>query len=357
MSEARGSGSWLAVAMEERPPAEQEPQPVGPANPVKKEPIPGFYAGTSPGEPPVVWARRKEALVVGAVVAVVAGVALVAAMGQGEGETSAATTKPDAAPVAGTEQGPEAGQGPQASTRGPDGEEAPAGGSAGEGSADEEPTSATTVAEAPSPASDMPASEVVEVVDEGWYVHDGLGTYGFVVENTSNSLLGSFLVRVKAYDRSGHVISGLDSWKHVIGTMQPGQRVAVAEKLNSEVELGGGIGRMELSIADLSEGTSGGSGPTEAVPQGSVQVGEIGRTANSVRTTVSYKVWSSYRIALDANVYVLFRDGSGEIVGGASSFIDLPADGSISGDLDLPAGIVSPQAQSTEVHVVPRLPL
>lgn len=346
MSEARGSGSWLAVAMEERPPAEQEPQPVKPANPVKNEPIPGFYAGTSRGEPPVGRGRRKGALVVGAVVAVAAGVALVASMGKGGGETAAGTTEPDPAPIADTEPEPatETEPGPQAPTGDPADEAEPA---------DEEPTTDTTVDEATSPSSDVRASEVVEVVDEGWYVNDDLGSYGFVVENTSDSLLGSFLVRVKGYDQSGHVISGIDSWKHVIGTMQPGQRVAVAEQMNSEVELGGGIGRLEFTITELSEGTE----ATEEVPQGSVQVGEIDRTANSVRTTVSYKVWSSYRIALDANVYVVFRDGSGEIVGGASSFVDLPADGSNSGDFDLPAGIVSPAVESTEVHVVPRLPL
>ena len=346
MSEARGSASWLAVAMEERPSAEQEPQPVEPADEVKKEPIPGFYAGSSRGEPPVVRGRRKGALVIGAVVAVVLGAVLVLTMGNGEEETAGATTEPEPTPAADTEREPEVEpepeQSPAASTTVPDDEAAGDEEPTGEGSADEGSAGATPADEATPPASDVRASEVVEVIDEGW--------------NEPNRLS---LVRVEAYDQSGHVISGIDSWKHVIGTMQPGQRIAVAEQMNSEVEVGGGLGRLDFTIAELpaSDGPAGGAGPAGEVPQGSVQVGEIDRTANSVRTNVSYKVWSSYEIPLDANVYVIFRDGSGEIVGGASSFIDLPADGSNSGDFDLPAGIVSPAVESTEVHVVPRLPL
>jgi hypothetical protein len=325
MSEARGSGSWLAVAMDERPPAEQEPQPVGP---VKQEPIPGFYAGTSRGEPPSTRGRRQGALLVGAIVTVAAGAALVMALGKGDDEPAAATPEPEPTPVATT------GPTPVAST-----------------------SETSVTAPPPPPASDVPASEVVEIVEEGWYVPDeSIGSYGFVVENTSDRLLGSFVVRVKAYDLSDHVISGLDTWKHVVGTMLPRQRIAIADRLHPEARAAGGIGRLEFSIAELSEDTAEGAGSSE-VPQGSVQVGEIGRTTNTVRTTVSYAVTSSYDIALDANAYVVFRDAAGEIVGGASSFVDLPAGATTIGNFDLPADVVSPAAASMEVHVVPRLPL
>ena len=343
MSDARATGTWL-VADEEEAPA---PQPVEEVK--KKEPIPGFYAGTAKEVlPPPRNRRRPVAFLVVGLVGAAAGGALLVGLGGDDPET-AATAPP--APAASSTPASSAPAGPSGSTPPPEDE--------GEGSG----STATTSPELAPIGSNTQrigavASEVVEVSDPGWYVSGNrFGSYGFVVENTSDEVLGSFIVRVKAYDRSGKVISGLDAWKHVIGTMQPYQKLVVADELHNEAMAANGVSRLEVDVVELSDDpTPDGPSPAE-VPLGTVAVGAIERSESIVRTQVSYRAVSSYDVPLDANAYLVFRDAEGVIVGGASSFVDLPAQGTVAGDFDVRNEVVSPETTSIEVYVVPRLPL
>jgi hypothetical protein len=305
--------------------------------------------------------RKAMVAVAGAAVAfAVLGGAVLALGGDdaGRGEQGAAPTAGDepAGDAAGTDgsAGTGAGDGAVPSDPVPDatGEADPADtGGAPPGEADGE-------GEGSGPAGGSPVrvSEAVQVVDHGWYVGDGVGSYGFTVENTSDQVLGSFAVVAKAYDRDGEEISGIDSWRHLVGTLQPYQRLVVTDRLHSEAQAAAGIGRMEFEVQELTSAEPGVRSPND-VPPGDVAVGDIERTENIARTTVTYRVASTYEVALDANVYLVFRNAAGDIVGGARSFIDLPADGSVAGDFELPTPLVSPDATDVEVHVAPQLPL
>lgn len=373
MTDARATGSWLVADELEGQEAAATPEPSAApaAGSVQREVVPGFYAGTSKGAPPPMRNTRKLMIAVGgaAVAVAVIGAGVSALTGGGDGSSDESST-----PIANEEPADEA-----ADPAGRD-DTAPADGSATEPPADPtgdagagtdpatDPAEDTGTDGATPPAGDtgeatepvnappVRASEVVEVTDQGWYVTAGVGSYGFTVVNTSDQTLGSFVVAVKAYDQSGRVISGLDAWRHVVGTLQPYQEMVVTDLLHSESQAANGIGRMEFEVTELTTSDPGVRSPND-VPPGSVAVGDIERTENIVRTTVSYRVASTYEVPLDANVYLVFRNGAGHIVGGARSFIDLPADGSVGGDFDVPTLLVSPDATKVEVYVAPQLPL
>jgi hypothetical protein len=373
MTDARATGSWLVADELEGREAAATPEPASESGSgsVQREVVPGFYAGTSKGSPPPMRNTRKLMIAVGgaAVAVAVIGGGVAALQGDGGGSSDESTPianeqpaggddaaadpagRDDTAPVDGTDTEPpadpaaDAGTDPATDPAGGDGTDpaTPPDGDAGEAT---EPVNAPPVR----------ASQVVEVTDQGWYVAAGLGSYGFTVVNTSDQTLGSFVVAVKAYDQSGRVISGLDAWRHVVGTLQPYQQMVVTDLLHSESQAANGIGRMEFEVTELTTSDPGVRSPND-VPPGSVAVGDIERTENIVRTTVSYRVASTYELPLDANVYLVFRNGAGHIVGGARSFIDLPAEGSVAGDFEVPTLLVSPDATKVEVYVAPQLPL
>jgi hypothetical protein len=108
-------------------------------------------------------------------------------------------------------------------------------------------------------SGDTGAGKVVKVVDEGWTVNEDerAGSYAFEIENTGDEVLGSFLVRVKAWDRAGELLSGIDDWKVVVGTMQPGQRLGIADDLDMPEMADDGISRLDVTIAELSSDPSG----------------------------------------------------------------------------------------------------
>lgn len=374
MTDARATGSWLVADESEEQEAAAAPEPSSaPASgSVQREVVPGFYAGTSKGAPPPMRNTRKLMIAVGgaAVAVAVLGAGVSALQGDGDGSSDQSSTPianeepaddaaSDAADGDGATPADGAATEPPAD---PDGDAGagtePATDPAGEEGSDGATPPAGDTGEAVEPVNAPPvrASEVVEVTDQGWYVAAGVGSYGFTVVNTSDQTLGSFVVAVKAYDQSGRVISGLDAWRHVVGTLQPYEEMVVTDLLHSESQAANGIGRMEFEVTELTTSDPGVRSPND-VPPGSVAVGDIERTENIVRTTVSYRVASTYEVPLDANVYLVFRNGAGHIVGGARSFIDLPADGSVGGDFDVPTVLVSPDATKVEVYVAPQLPL
>jgi hypothetical protein len=202
-----------------------------------------------------------------------------------------------------------------------------------------------------------PASEVVEVVDKGWTVDDRerAGSYAFEIENTGDEAIGSFLVRVKAWDRSGQLLSGIDDWKVVVGTMQPGERLGIADDLDSPDMADDGISRLEVVVAELASDPLVGIRSPAKLPDGTVHVSHVTSSRQPATTTVSYTVDSTYGSALDADAYVVFRDAGGKIVGGVGSFVDLPAHGSVHADFDVHNNVIPDEVASTAVYVVPQL--
>ena len=365
MTDARATGTWL-VADEEAEGEREEGRPA--PEPVEREVVPGFYAGTSKGAPPPMRRGRKVVVVGGAVVAVAVAIGGgIVVLGGDDGSAdpsgsespiaSSAPVDDDAADADAPPADPEgsvaappaddAATAPADDTSSPGDDQAPDGAGDGAGTGD-----AGTGDTGP-----VLASEVVEVVDQGWYVGDGAGSYAFTIENTSDHVLGSFVVSVQAFDLSDHVISGLQPWTHVIGTLQPYQELVVADQLHAATQVANGIGRLEVVVSELADQQVSGVRSPNDVPRGNVSVGRVEMTENIARTKVTYRAASTYEVPLDAIAYLVFRNDRGQIVGGASSFVDLPADGSVSGDFDLPTLMVSPDASQVEVHVAPQLPL
>ncbi|HMG42832.1 MAG TPA: hypothetical protein VK611_15985 [Acidimicrobiales bacterium] len=351
MSDARATGTWLVADETKEPPTESAVEPKQ-----KKAPIPGFYAGTAKEVIPPPRSRRRPVLLlaIGLVGAAAAGAVGAVVLGGGdEDQTANATTTAPSTTAAGA-----ASESDSESDAASESESAP----------ESTAPAAETAPPAPSTsaaAGGAVATDVVEVGEPGWYVSDDqrFGSYGFAVENTSDRVLGSFVVRVKAYDRSGRVISGSEAWKHVIGTMQPYQEVVVADELHNEAMAADGISRLDVEVAELSEqselsddATFAGR-PNGPVPDGTVAVGDVERSESLVRTRVTYRAASSYDVPLDADAYLVLRDAEGTVIGGASSFVDLPAQGTVAGDFDVRNEIISPDTASIEVHVVPRIPL
>lgn len=359
MTNARATGTWLVA--EEETVEEEEVSPPAPPEPVEREVVPGFYAGSSRGEPPPLRTGRKVAVGAG-VAAVLLAVGGVVVLGGGDdsGDPSGAAPIADRGPAGGEAAGGEAAEGePGTGTgAGTDADEAEGdGATAGEPSDQAGSTPAAPPADGDTgPADAVAAADAVEVGDAGWYVaEDGTGSYGFAVENTTDQVIGSFMVQVTGFDQAGGEISGLQGWEHVVGTLQPYQRLLVAGTVHHEGQAAEGIGRLEFEVSEVSPGQ--GFAVSGDVPEGSVAVGRVEKVENIARTRVSYRVASTYDIPLDANAYVVFLDAAGKIVGGSHSFIDLPAGGSAGGDFDLATDSISPDATRVEVHVAPHLPL
>jgi len=206
-------------------------------------------------------------------------------------------------------------------------------------------------------SGDTGAGKVVKVVDEGWTVNEDerAGSYAFEIENTGDEVLGSFLVRVKAWDRAGELLSGIDDWKVVVGTMQPGQRLGIADDLDMPEMADDGISRLDVTIAELSSDPMEGARSPAKIPVGAVKVSQVTTAQGLATTTVSYKVASTYAMRLPADAYVVFRDAKGEIIGGTSSFLDIPAHGSIQADFDVDNNVIPDNVARTTVYVVPQL--
>lgn len=216
-------------------------------------------------------------------------------------------------------------------------------------------TSTTTTTAGGSAASG--AGEVVEVVDEGWTVNDDeqAGSYAVEIENTGDEVLGSFLVRVKAWDRAGQLLSGMDDWKVVVGMMQPGQRLGIADDLDTPDMADNGISRLQVIVAELASDPMEGIRSPARLPDGAVRVSHIATSRGLAGTTVTYEVASTYAMRLAADAYVVFRDAAGKIVGGVGSFVDLPAHGTVQADFDVHNDVIPDEVASTEVFVVPQL--
>jgi hypothetical protein len=351
MTNARATGTWLVA--EEETVEEEEALAPAPPEPVEREVVPGFYAGSSKGDPPPLRTGRKVAVGAGvAAVLLAVGGVVVLSGGDDSGDPSAAAPIADREPAEGeaAEQG--AGTDTQPDTPTGDGD----GTTAGEGDAAGSTPEAPPADGEAGPADAVAAVDAVEVGDAGWYVaEDGTGSYGFAVENTTDQVIGSFMVQVTGFDEAGGEISGIEGWEHVVGTLQPYQRLLVAGTVHHEGQAAEGIGRLDFEVSEVLPGQ--GFATSGDVPEGSVAVGQVEKVENIARTRVSYRVASTYDIPLDANAYVVFLDAAGEIVGGSHSFIDLPAGGSVGGDFDLVTDSISPDATRVEVHVAPHLPL
>lgn len=293
-----------------------------PTQVTKEPPVPGFSAGTSRPLPPPPPDRR--ALVAGASVAVMVVVlGAMAALGTSSGGEGDGGEKEEDLPL--------------------------------ESVATNVPTTVPASTAAPSGGGTMP-SEVVKVVDHGWYVHDDqVGSYGFVIENTSGEKLGPFIVRVTGYDRSGTMVSGLEPWRHLVGMMRPHQRVGIADQLDSIAQADDGITRLEFEVVEIASDPMAGVPIPESIPDGDIVVSNVDVGHYGTRTVISYDATSTYADPLDGEAYLVLRDGAGRIVGGTNSFVDMPANGMASFDFEFNALSVPSDVAQIEVYVVPIL--
>lgn len=191
------------------------------------------------------------------------------------------------------------------------------------------------------------AGEAVAVVEQGWYVdEDQVGSYGFVIENRTDQRLGPFVVEVTVYDEDGEVISGTVAWEHRVGTMQPRERLGMASQLEKADQADNGISKLDFTIADAEDSVG-------APPDGEIVVSDIIGKDGQYSSRVTFSATSSYPVPLEGDAYVLVRDRAGRILGGASSFVDLPPFGMATGDFEFEPESVGGDVGGLEVYVVP----
>jgi hypothetical protein len=310
----------------------KKPTPKEPTQATVPSPVPGFSAGTSKPEPPPPPDHRAQVVGASVLVCVLAlGAMLV--LTRSTGGSDASNPDPSDPPLANV-----------ATTGSGDGTVAPA-------------HPSTTPGHEGEGSGQALASDVVRIVDQGWFVRDEArqGSYGFVIENTSDEVLGPFVVKVTGYDRAGAVVSGLSDWKHIVGTMQPKQRIGIADQLHSMGQADDGISRLDFVVSEVTDDPLETTSVPDTIPDGQVVVGNIKGFPGEFQSRVSFEAASTYTTALEADAYVVFRDSGDRIVGGATSFIDLKPNGTVSGDFEFDSRSVSDDIATIEVYVVPSL--
>lgn len=168
------------------------------------------------------------------------------------------------------------------------------------------------------------------------------GTYGVVLENTTDQVATSVEISVGFVDESGTVI-GTD--EQILNVLGPGQTFGIG---NSGIELDGTPVELDVTVGEPMWESAGDHGQV---------------TASGVSTTVddygapttNFTAESTYGEQLDSPyAFAIYRNADGEIVGGnwdIMSFIQ--ADGSTTGDVTSLYTIEDIDESQTEVYVDP----
>ena len=161
------------------------------------------------------------------------------------------------------------------------------------------------------------AVDGLEVTDSGF----SNTSYGFVITNSAGEARVNFTVDVAIYDTSDTVISN-DT--HSVGRINAGESLGIGYDITDEVP--GGVGRLEFSFEEGFEATA---------PEGSFAVSEVSTQTDEYSTETTFNVSSTYQIDLETTyAYAIYRNGSGQIIGGTYGFVDLvPAGGQARGTI------------------------
>ena len=146
-------------------------------------------------------------------------------------------------------------------------------------------------------------------------------SYGFVVTNSAGEARVNFTVDVAIYDTNDTVISN-DT--HSVGRINAGESLGIGYDITDEVP--GGVGRLEFSFEE---------GFEDSAPEGSFAVSEVSTQTDEYSTETTFTVSSTYQIDLETTyAYAIYRNSSGQIIGGTYGFVDLvPAGGQARGTI------------------------
>jgi hypothetical protein len=204
------------------------------------------------------------------------------------------------------------------------------------GGDDDDPTTSPTTQQTPTSAGDpgttaattdpgsgggggsgSSAVDGLEVTDSGF----SNTSYGFVITNSAGEARVNFTVDVAIYDTNDTVISN-DT--HSVGRINAGESLGIGYDITDEVP--GGVGRLEFSFEE---------GYSDSAPEGSFAVSEVSTQTDEFSTETSFTVSSTYQIDLETTyAYAIYRNSSGQIIGGTYGFVDLvPAGGQARGSI------------------------
>jgi hypothetical protein len=181
------------------------------------------------------------------------------------------------------------------------------------------------------------------VVDSGFSTYEGFdgpaGSYGLIVENTSDQPITHFTVQVVVYDTDDTVVGSND---HTVAVVNPGARLGLGAEISDP--LPNGIGRLDVRT-ERAEG--------DPVPRGAFTVADVSTSSDEFGVYTTFVVSSSYDVEFElSHAYAVYRDAEGQIVGGANGLIDLiPRQGRANGEVT--AFEVVPNVARAEVYVDP----
>ena len=165
----------------------------------------------------------------------------------------------------------------------------------------------------PAPARSTGSSAVdgLEVADSGF---SDTG-YGFMIANSADEARANFTVDVAIYDTNDTVITN-DT--HTVGRINAGESLGIGYDITDEVP--NGVGRLEFSFEE---------GFEDSAPEGSFTVSGVSTQSDEYSTETTFTVASTYQIDLETTyAYAIYRNSSGQIIGGTYGFVDLmPAGG------------------------------
>jgi len=210
----------------------------------------------------------------------------------------------------------------------------------------DEPTTTTEAAGDGTTTTTTAPSETIdglEVVDSGFSTYEGfdgqVGSYGVIVENTTDEPITNFTIEVVLYDTTDTVVS---SDPHTVAVVNPGARLGLGAEVADA--LPNGIGRLDVQLEE------GSGGP---VPEGAFTVSDVSTSSDEFGIYTAFVVSSTYDMELELPyAYAVYRDVAGRIIGGANGFVDvIPPRGRANGEVA--SFEVVPDVARAEVYVDP----
>lgn len=283
---------------------------------------PSPYAGMPPGaQPPGQQNKTPLYIAIGAVAAV-ALVALIVVLGGGDDDPE---TEPTGSTVT---------TGPEVTSLDPEDPPATAG-------PDDPPD------DDPAPSGD---SEIA-VVEEGFsnfmggYDQDERSaTYGFIVENTSDETATDISISVSAFDAGG---TALASASHTIYVLRPGQKMGIGDEFYGE-NFAADVADVQVQLSEPSD-----YGLEDVPEEGELAAEGITTTSDEYGVTTTFTATSTFDQQIDnPYAYAIYRDASGNIIGGSYDFVDfVAAGGSTAAEVRSYESI--PNIAATEVYLDP----
>lgn len=191
----------------------------------------------------------------------------------------------------------------------------------------------------------------VELIDSGFSNFMGgfdgderSGSYGFIVENTSDETVTDVSVSVSVFDADGNVLT-TDS--HTIWVLRPDEKLGMGDVFWGG-DLTAEIADVQIQVSEPSDY------PSDVPDEGTLTaegVTTVAEEYGGLKTTFTVK--STYGEQIDGPyAYAVYKDASGKIVGGSYGILDfVPANGTSAGEINSFETV--PDVATTEVYLDP----